>query len=175
MEGLEVNIKELTSTYKNKDFRIDSDFWTKEQRKNPNLKYQPIGELLENSQYGISISMNEDGIGTPIYRMNEIHNMLCDKDVSKHAELSNIEIEKFTLNDKDVLFNRTNSYQWVGRTGLYRKIDSTNYTFASYLVRFVPNNKIIKAEYLTAFLNSKQGKNEIIRRARQSINQTNVN
>lgn len=119
--------------------------------------------------------MNEDNIGYPIYRMNEIHNMFCDLQVDKFADISNTELQTFKLNDRDVLFNRTNSFEWVGRTGLYRKINDNDYIFASYLVRFIPDENFILPEYLTAFLNSKQGIWDIKRRARQSINQTNVN
>src|SRR5699024_10261741 len=111
----------------------------------------------------------------PIYRMNEIHNMLCDVDVLKSADVSEEKSEQFFLNDRDVLFNRTNSYKWVGRTGLYRKHDERNFVFASYLVRFVPKIELLTPEYLTAFLNSKYGVWEVKRRSRQSINQTNVN
>lgn len=175
MEGLEIKEKLFTETSINKDFRIDSQFYTKEPIKNPSLNYDKVGNHLTNAQYGISISMNEEGIGYPIYRMNEIHNMMCDTDVSKFADISEGELEKFVLNDRDVVFNRTNSFEWVGRTGLYRKIDSRDFVFASYLVRFIPNQKTLLPEYLTTFLNSKYGVWDIKRRARQSINQTNVN
>lgn len=73
-----------------------------------------------------------------------------------------------------MLFNRTNSYQFVGRTGIYYE-HGTEQIFASYLVRFVCDKQQILPEYLTAYLNTKYGINEIKRRARQSINQTNVN
>ncbi|NCC18200.1 MAG: restriction endonuclease subunit S [Bacteroidia bacterium] len=119
--------------------------------------------------------MNVDNLGYPIYRMNEIHNMLCDLEVAKFADISEKEFEIFELKDGDVLFNRTNSYEWVGRTGIYYLNDNIKRTFASYLVRFVTDKKIILPEYLTTFLNTKQGVSEIKRRARQSINQTNVN
>jgi type I restriction enzyme S subunit len=175
LEGLEVEEVELSETFKNKDFRIDSDFWTKEPYRNPKLKYDKIGNVLIKAQYGISISMNEDNVGYPIYRMNEIHNMLTDLDVEKSADISKEEFIKFKLKDRDVLFNRTNSYEWVGRTGLYRKVEKQEYTFASYLVRFVPDENIVNPEYLTAFLNTKYGIRDIKRRSRQSINQTNVN
>ncbi len=175
LKGLEIKEKLFSSTLENKDFRIDSQFYTKEPIKNPLLKYDKIGNLLENAQYGISISMNEDGDGYPIYRMNEIHNMLCDIDVSKYAKISSSELQIFKLNDRDVLFNRTNSFEWVGRTGLYRRIDDKDFVFASYLVRFIPNEDKLLPEYLTAFLNTKYGIWDIKRRARQSINQTNVN
>lgn len=175
MRGLEIIEVNLSKAIENKDLRIDSDFWTKEPRKNSKLKYEKIGALLKKSQYGISISMNGDKIGYPIYRMNEIHNMMCDLNVDKYADISKDEFEKFKLNDRDVLFNRTNSYEWVGRTGIYRKTNKREFIFASYLVRFVPDEKIINPEYLTAYLNTKYGEREIKRRARRSINQTNVN
>ena len=159
----------------NKDFRIDSQFYTKNSKKNTLLKYDKIGDILHKAQYGISISMNEEGNGYPIYRMNEIHNMMCDTEVNKCAEVTPTELNTFCLNDRDVIFNRTNSFEWVGRTGLYRKLDNRDFVFASYLVRFIPKEKYVLPEYLTAFLNCIYGVSEIKRRARQSINQTNVN
>lgn len=128
------------------------------------------------SQYGISIEMNTDSVGYPIYRMNEIHNMLCDLNVDKYADISHEEYTNFALNSGDVLFNRTNSFEWVGRTGIYYKTDDNDKrVFASYLVRFNPTEETILPEYLCAYLNCKYGVWDIKRRARQSINQTNVN
>lgn len=128
------------------------------------------------SQYGISIEMNTDSVGYPIYRMNEIHNMLCDLNVDKYADISHEEYTNFALNSGDVLFNRTNSFEWVGRTGVYYKTDDDDKrVFASYLVRFNPTEETILPEYLCAYLNCKYGVWDIKRRARQSINQTNVN
>ena len=128
------------------------------------------------SQYGISIEMNTDSVGYPIYRMNEIHNMLCDLNVDKYADISHEEYTNFALNSGDVLFNRTNSFEWVGRTGIYYKTgDDDKRVFASYLVRFNPTEETILPEYLCAYLNCKYGVWDIKRRARQSINQTNVN
>lgn len=175
LEGLEISEVGNSKIEINKDLRIDSDFWTKELNRNPIHRYDKIGNLIKKAQYGISINMNEEGDGTPIYRMNEIHNMLCDLDIKKHAILTREEIKTFKLNDKDVLFNRTNSYEWVGRTGLFRKHSSSECVFASYLVRFIPDKTKLLPEYLTIFLNSKYGVEEIKRRSRQSINQTNVN
>lgn len=175
LEGLEIREIKFDSVINNKDFRVDSDFYTKEPKKNKSLKYIKIGDCLTNSQYGISISMNENNVGYPIYRMNEIHDMLCDLDVDKHAEISTTEFGKFELKNRDVLFNRTNSFEWVGRTGIYYQNDNAKRTFASYLVRFNPDENIVIAEYLATYLSSKYGVWDIKRRARQSINQTNVN
>lgn len=119
--------------------------------------------------------MNTSGQGIPIYRMNEIHNCLCDSNINKFADIDAKTLNDFILNDRDVLFNRTNSYEYVGRTGIYYSNINSIRTFASYLVRFVADEQYVKNEYLACFLNTKQAKKEIRRRARQSINQTNVN
>ena len=175
LEGLEVSEGSFTHTLENKDFRIDSQFYTQEPIKNPKLTYDKIGNCLLNAQYGISIAMNEENIGYPIYRMNEIHSMMCDLEVDKCADISTTELETFELEDRDVLFNRTNSFQWVGRTRIYKKIDDRKFVFASYLVRFIPDQSKILPEYLATFLNTHAGVADIKRRARQSINQTNLN
>lgn len=174
MDGLKCSETKLSDALINKDFRIDSAFYTTKIQKNDALNYVPIGECLISSQYGLSIDMNDVKDGYPIFRMNEIHHMLCDLDTAKYANISKAEFEKFKLNDKDVLFNRTNSYEWVGRTGIYYDSEKAQ-TFASYMVRFVPDSRKLLPEYLTAFLSSCYGVMDIKRRSRQSINQTNVN
>lgn len=174
MNGLKCKEIYLSNILQNKDFRVDSDFYTSLVSKNSKLQYIPIKECLIQSQYGISINMNETGVGYPIYRMNEIHNMICDIDVSKYAEISQDDLKKFKLNDRDVLFNRTNSYELVGRTGIYYE-GMESRVFASYLVRFVTDPSKILPEFFTTYLNTKYGIKNIKRHSRQSINQTNVN
>jgi hypothetical protein len=165
LEGLEASVNTCEEVLANKDWRFDSDFWTKEPYRNPDLCYVPIGDHLAKSQYGISIAMNEDGDGVPIYRMNEMHDMLCDYSIMKSAEVTDKETRLFGLNDRDVLFNRTNSYQWVGRTGLYKGNEGARAIFASYLVRFRTDETSILPEFLTAFLSCKYGVQEVKRRS----------
>lgn len=172
MQTAKISFSQL---FKHEDYRWDGEYLCFEPYKNPKLKYRPIGSLLRSTQYGISIEMNEEKNGTKIYRMNEISEMFCDRVVSKYAEIDSNEIKSFKLKDRDVLFNRTNSQVFVGRTGLFREFSSDDYVFASYLVRLTPNEKEILPEYLTAFLNTKYGDLDVKRRARISINQSNVN
>ena len=174
-KNLQFKIRKLSHLSLHPDFRWDSQYLSCEPYKNKNLKYVPIGNTLTSSQYGVSIEMNEDNIGTKIYRMNEISNMLCDRNVLKYAELNDNQISSFKLKDRDVLFNRTNSKEFVGRTGIFRRFSDEDIVFASYLVRINPDPKIVTPEYLTAFLNTKYGIIDIKRRARHSVNQSNVN
>ena len=174
MDGIECKEVLLSRVTANKDSRIDSAFYTFQIAHNDDLHYEPIGKYLLSTQYGISKDMNTVKKGYPIFRMNELHYGLCDLSTDKYVELSQEEFIEFRLNEADVLFNRTNSYEKVGRTGIYY-FHGTPQTFASYLVRLIPNANYILPEYLTAFLNTKMGVQEIRRRSRQSINQTNVN
>ena len=175
MDGHAIKEKSIQEVLGNKDYRIDSQFWTTSICKNDNLRYSKIGELILESQYGISVDMNTDKRGYPIFRMNELHDMLMDLSVEKYADISPKEYQVFSLNDGDVLFNRTNSYEWVGRTAVYYKNNNTPFTYASYLVKFVTDRARLLPECLTAFLSCKYGVTAIKARARQSINQTNVN
>ena len=168
-------IRQLSSVFLHPDQRWDGEYLCFEPHRNKSLNYVPIGDVISFSQYGISIEMNEDRVGTKIYRMNEISNMMCERNILKYAPISQEEIETYKLKDKDVLFNRTNSQIFVGRTGIFRKFSDENIVFASYLVRINPDPEIITPEYLTAFLNTKYGVLDVKRRARISINQSNVN
>jgi len=172
---VQFGIKAFSSLFSHPDYRWDGEYLCFEPYKNENLAYVPIGDVLASSQYGISIEMNEEGSGTKIYRMNEISSTLCNRNISKYAELTTDEIRAYKLHDRDVLFNRTNSQAFVGRTGIFREFSEEDITFASYLVRVTPKSDIVTAEYLTAFLNTKYGILDVKRRARISINQSNVN
>ena len=168
-------VRKFSSLSSHPDYRWDSEYLCFEPYKSETLKYVRIGNVLVSTQYGISISMNEDEMGTRIYRMNEISNVICDRNISKYAELSADEVTTYHLKDKDVLFNRTNSQAFVGRIGIFRKFSDEDIVFASYLVRINPDPEIVTPEYLTVFLNTKYGVLDVKRRARISINQSNVN
>ena len=170
-----ISVKSLSETTLHPDYRWDSEYLCYNPYKNKKLNYVPINNVLISSQYGLSVEMNEKGSGTRIYRMDEINNMICARNILKYAQISHEEIENYKLNDKDILFNRTNSQAFVGRTGMFRKFSDENLVFASYLIRINPDPDIISPEYLTAFLNTKYGILDVKRRARISINQSNVN
>lgn len=172
-------MKSTTVSYsklnEHEDWRWDSEFLCNEPFKNKKLTYRRIGEILTLSQYGISIDMNESGDGNKIYRMNEISDMFCDREINKYAKIAASQVNKFKLKNNDVLFNRTNSQEFVGRTGIFKKFSDEDLVFASYLIRVRTNEREVLPEFLTAFLNTKYGIQDAKRRARISINQSNIN
>lgn len=67
--------------------------------------WRPIGELLEICQYGISQSMNDEKIGYPIFKMDDIKDIFLFDDKVRYADISKNIFNEFKLEKNDVLFN----------------------------------------------------------------------
>ncbi|MBS0923031.1 N-6 DNA methylase [Providencia sp. JGM181] len=133
-----------------------------------------IDKLAVNIQYGLSEAMNEGGVGYKIFRMNEIiRGRMMDNGSMKCVDISAEEFAKYKLNKGDLLFNRTNSIEHVGKTGLFDL--EGEYCFASYLVRIVPDISIVLPKYLEKIMNSSTFQSEAKSKASKSINQVNIN
>lgn len=84
-----------------------------------------------------------------------------------------IEINKYLLKKNDVLFNRTNSPEWVGKTAMYK--GERPAIFAGYLIRINRIETLIDASYLTYYLNSHIAKNYGNSVKTFGVNQVNIN
>jgi type I restriction enzyme M protein len=91
----------------------------------------------------------------------------------KLIDISAEEFAGYRLNKGDVLFNRTNSIEHVGKTGLF-ELDG-EYTFASYLVRIVPAPEKILSAFLTHMMNADVFQASAKASATRSVNQANIN
>lgn len=132
-----------------------------------------LGEVAK-TQYGLSKSMNEDGKGFKIFRMGEVQDgRLIDTGQMKFADISEAEFEQYRLRAGDVLFNRTNSFELVGKTGVFAL--EGNYCFASYLVRLNLNRKALLPQFLNYFMNTERFQKSVKEKASRSINQANIN
>lgn len=155
--------------------RLDAEFYQPQYLIDFSIgNWQSISNFLDLSQYGISQAMTDEPLGTPIFRMDDIKNCFLVNDDVKYIETSEKVFKQFKLEIDDILFNRVNSEELVGRTGIF-KLEG-DYVFASYLirVRIKPNSGILP-DYLNIFLNSKYGKKQIRRFTRRAVNQANVN
>jgi len=107
---------------------------------------------VADTQYGLSEPMNEEGKGFKIFRMGELQDgRLSDTGQMKYADIASAEFEKYKLRPGDVLFNRTNSVELVGKTGIFTL--RGDYCFASYLVRVLVDRKVLLSEFLNYFMN----------------------
>ena len=138
------------------------------------VPFLEIEKLALDIQYGLNEAMNEGGVGYKIFRMNEIiRGRMVDNGSMKCADISAEEFAKYKLNKGDLLFNRTNSIEHVGKTGIFDLEE--DYCFASYLVRVVPDTGKVLPKFLEKMMNSAAFQTEAKGKASKSINQANIN
>jgi len=130
-----------------------------------------LGNILSFCQYGLSMSMKETG-EYPIFRMNNIENGKMVSSPMLYVDLSEDEFEKYKVNKGDILFNRTNSLDLVGKVGIFDLAD--DYVFASYLIRLTVNENN-NPFYINYYLNYFDGQRKIKSKVTPSVSQANIN
>jgi type I restriction enzyme S subunit len=135
---------------------------------------KPLGEVLAAVDYGCSTKASSTGAGLPIIRMGNVATVGdLDLDDLKFVELSQDDAERFRLRKGDLLFNRTNSKELVGKTGLWD--GSLDAVVASYFIRLRARLDIAVPSYLWAWMNSRHMKRVLFDTARGAIGQANIN
>ncbi len=142
---------------------------------NPNeWPVKPAGELMKACDYGTSQKANESGQGIPVLRMNNVRSdgRLDLQDI-KTVELGANELAKQRLHIGDVLFNRTNSRELVGKTGMWD--GRFEAVAASYFIRVRVRNDIEHPLHFTTFMNLPFMKRRLAEMARGAVGQANIN
>jgi type I restriction enzyme S subunit len=132
-----------------------------------------VGSLASLIQYGTSEKANTASDGTPVIRMNNLVDGQLDLRNLKHICLNAKETEKLTLLDGDILFNRTNSKELVGKCAVFHEQGQS--VFASYLIRVRLDISRANPDFVSFALNSPIGRQQIDALSRQIIGQANVN
>ena len=81
------------------------------------------------------------------------------------------DIKQYSLKKDDLLFNRTNSSEWVGKTAVYKEERPAIY--AGYLIRVRPI--LISSDYLNYVMNSSYYRNWCYNVKTDAVNQSNIN
>jgi hsdS, type I site-specific deoxyribonuclease (fragment) len=137
-----------------------------------NWEIKKLGEVVE-TQYGTSKKATSVVGEFPILRMNNItYSGEMDYKDLKYIELSDSEKEKFLLKKGELLFNRTNSKELVGKTGLFNL--DIPMAFAGYLIRIKPSN-LIHSKFLLFFMNSEFMKKLLYNKAKNIVGMANIN
>ncbi|MFA7658308.1 MAG: restriction endonuclease subunit S [Candidatus Gastranaerophilaceae bacterium] len=113
-----------------------------------------LGSITKIVEYGTSEKAHEKAIGIPILRMNNIQNGKIDYKQLKYVNRNIKDLPRLYLKKNDLLFNRTNSYELVGKMGIFEK-ESNKYTLASYLIRISLFDNLVNPWYINYYCNSK--------------------
>ncbi|PJN35156.1 hypothetical protein CG717_02650 [Streptomyces sp. CB02613] len=140
--------------------------------RNPNeWPMRKIADLISSASYGTSEKASEAG-DIPVLRMGNIT-------ASGQIDLGDLKFmdrarvpEKHLVRRGDILFNRTNSAELVGKSAIYR--GSGELAYAGYLVR-VRMNEANDPEYLAAFLNARYTKRVLRGMCKSIVGMANIN
>ncbi|MYE99976.1 MAG: hypothetical protein F4234_07360 [Gammaproteobacteria bacterium] len=135
---------------------------------------RPLGALCIQTQYGTSKRATDQADGLPVLRMGNV-TYSGDLDCAnlKWIDLSENDTEKYLLRKGDLLFNRTNSKELVGKTGVWDgRFDAVA---ASYFIRLRLDENSVCPIYVWAFMNSAATKQRLFATARGAIGQANIN
>ncbi|MEZ4321139.1 MAG: restriction endonuclease subunit S [Myxococcota bacterium] len=129
-------------------------------------------QLIVDSQYGTAEKANTDGEGLPVLRMNNLgYDGSWNLSDLKHVQVADADFSKLTVRRGDLLFNRTNSPELVGKTGVW-ELDEP-FAFAGYLIRIRFDEDRVLPDYVSSYLNSVPGKRYLFERAKPSNNMSN--
>lgn len=131
-----------------------------------------LKRFVRSAEYGISTSLSDAEIGIPVLRMNNIQRNIFDISDLKYTD--NPEAYRIKLKFGDVLYNRTNSMEHVGKTAIW-KDELAQCSFASYLVRINLHNDILLSEYFSLWMSQPSTQLVLRRYATPAVQQVNIN
>jgi type I restriction enzyme S subunit len=133
-----------------------------------------LGDVLASADYGSSAKAGDEEIGLPMIRMGNVdYSGNVDLAALKYVDLPPAEVARFGLKDGDILFNRTNSKELVGKTGLW--IGDREAILASYFIRLRVDERLARPFFVWAFMNTPHMKRVLFDTARGAIGQANIN
>lgn len=138
------------------------------------LEVVALGDVLASADYGSSAKAGDDEVGLPMIRMGNVdYSGYVDLAALKYVDLPPAEVARFGLKDGDILFNRTNSKELVGKTGLW--MGHREAILASYFIRLRVDERLVRPFFVWAFMNSPHMKRVLFETARGAIGQANIN
>lgn len=132
-----------------------------------------LGDLTEAQQYGTSVRANADDAGVPVLRMGNIQAGEIVTDDLKCLPADHPDATRFVLRAGDLLFNRTNSPELVGKCAVFRG-SPRPMVFASYLIRVRLGPRCLP-EWAALVINGPIGRRYIATVRSQQVGQANVN
>lgn len=134
-----------------------------------------LADIATNIEYGTSIKCHDvfEDQDIPVIRMGNIKNGKLILDDLKFAPRSSINLQKLSLKNGDIIFNRTNSRELVGKCAVFYG-EENKFSFASYIIRARCCKQ--QARYISEYINSDLCRStQILPFITQQVGQANFN
>ena len=134
-----------------------------------------IGDCSLCAEYGTSVKSDNVESGVPVLKMGDIQGRQVLLGGQKKVPRNIEDLPRLLLNRFDLLYNRTNSAELVGKTGIYLGNDG-EYTFASYLIRIRFPSSLVSPQFGNLAMNAPYFRQtQIVSELKQQCGQANVN
>lgn len=133
-------------------------------------------ELIEGDlQNGLYKPSTEYGSGCRILRIDSFYDgVVTGLDQLKRVNLQESELNKYKLKARDIVINRVNSREYLGKCGLIPEMDEP-VVFESNMMRFKVDERTVNPVYLTRILSSSFVRKQILTRCKDAVNQSSIN
>ncbi len=131
----------------------------------------PLGRLMLSVEYGSAAKSSATG-RVPVLSMGNLQGGKIDWNDLVYTD-NEIEIRKYSLVLGDVLFNRTNTIDLVGKTAIYKGERAA--VFAGYLIRINSDKALLDSAYLNYILNAEFSRKHSAKILSIAVGQANIN
>lgn len=131
-----------------------------------------IADVLKDAHYGTAKKASDDGEYAYIRMNNITYEGALDLTDMKRVTVPENELEGCIVTKGDVLFNRTNSRELVGKTCTFNLDEPM--VIAGYIIRLRMNGRI-HPNYLSTFMNLQRSKALLMSMAKGAVGQANIN
>ena len=141
-----------------------------------NENFVEVGDLMaESPQNGIYKPSTDYGEGTPIVRIDCFYDGAFTRlDQLKRLRLSPAEIGSYALNPGDIVINRVNSIEYLGKAALTPTLPERT-VFESNIMRFAVNRSLAHPAFINQALRTPGVRAQIQASAKRAINQASIN
>ena len=131
-----------------------------------------LGDECVDMKYGTSRPASENGR----YKYLRMGNITSDGHLDlldlKYIDIPDEEVEKCIVRHGDILFNRTNSYELIGKTCMFDLLEPM--IIAGYIIRVRLSNNL-HPRYVSIMFNLPSFKKLLRSKAKGAVNQANIN
>ncbi len=132
-----------------------------------------LKDAITDMQPGFAQRPGEAGTTPQIRTHNISPQGQIDLNGLKFINPSTVELEHYSLQPGDVIFNNTNSEEWVGKTAVFKEKD--NYVFSNHMTRIRVDTSLISPDFLAYYLHFLWRSGFSKQKAKRWVNQAGIN
>lgn len=137
------------------------------------LPIKQLGDITNSVNYGTSSPATENGRYAYLRMNNLTYNGYLDLIDLKYIDVPDKDLEKCIVRKGDILFNRTNSKELVGKTALFDLNEKM--IIAGYIIRVRVNEHDVLPIYVVRYMNTPYMKSYFRALCKGAVNQANIN